>query len=984
MSQAEAQGINTDYAYVSQVTIDRFLTYAQYDRDNPDEVARAVNELWWKNKIPANYDTELPFDELQGCLEVADAAISELQSQIGGSIQLADPVDFRRGVVQQDAGGYSMNGKPVFPSTFIWMPDDEDTKTAFGRMGGIYYTLAHVMENSQGVDQNALSRNVTSLQDQNAAKRIPHDFFLGYNGAGWMQDQYPEIWDVGRYFVPFDTDSPLIRQWFTELFEGALPLLSETSGDVARIHTLANEPHFSTREGGWLASNGVSSHTMEKYKAWLESRYDNDIAVLNSAYGTTHVDFSAARDAMPVPVPTSLQGGPIWYDWCRFNMYRITDWFTFLANGTMGNDVDAAPSSIKILGGQLLDNWRDHGMDMEALVKLQGVMSSDYSTAPYDMVNINLPQEKTVWTNHYCLDWVEQSSGLDFAKSLCPEKPFYDSEWHGLNGGWQHFDMEPAYVRAALWCGFTHGLNAINAWVWGRKNDGSHSSVNSIFVGEPTTMPRAMDAYGRTLKEVNAHAEAITELVPNSRDFLVYYCEDSAIQDLTYTGSMKAVYEAMKLLNVNVGFTTPTEIAKLDSSKVVVIPPTPYISDASLNALLGFGGSIVLVDPAGSFVKDEHGKPRGASGISAYGTIGYNDVFTMADSLSVLLDSKFPTTPVPFSITTTSGQDAYGVFVNQAESESNADITISLINVSVDARTVTLDVSEEDTSLENLLTGETISNVITMQPYDVMLLKVSALNDWQLFINRFGLGGDPEADSDGDGQSDIHEYAMGGDPTNAAVGGMEIRLDYEASHQVSFYHPMRTGELSGITYMVEWATNLVTGPWVSEWNLEVAEPTVNPEINVGHKRVWGGDKPHLFFRVSIEHSFMESVPDDHLGLKIEAEHFNAQNGIQVVGDWKVGYIENGDWIRFDALEIVGASSFSASLASQTSGGTVEVRAGSVDGALLGSVTVGGTGGWNEMQVVSGAITEATGVSDIFLVFTGGSGFLMDIDYFRFD
>jgi len=124
--------------------------------------------------------------------------------------------------------------------------------------------------------------------------------------------------------------------------------------------------------------------------------------------------------------------------------------------------------------------------------------------------------------------------------------------------------------------------------------------------------------------------------------------------------------------------------------------------------------------------------------------------------------------------------------------------------------------------------------------------------------------------------------------------------------------------------------------------------------------------------------------DAELGVKIEAELFDAQSGVQTVGDWKVGYIEDGDWIRFDDLAVVGATSFTAQLTSGTSGGTVEIRSGSVGGALLGSVSVGNTGGWNTVLEVSGSVSGFDAVADVYLVFVGGSGFLLDIDSFQFD
>ncbi|MEO0796831.1 MAG: carbohydrate-binding protein [Verrucomicrobiota bacterium] len=122
-----------------------------------------------------------------------------------------------------------------------------------------------------------------------------------------------------------------------------------------------------------------------------------------------------------------------------------------------------------------------------------------------------------------------------------------------------------------------------------------------------------------------------------------------------------------------------------------------------------------------------------------------------------------------------------------------------------------------------------------------------------------------------------------------------------------------------------------------------------------------------------------------LGVLIQAELFDAQNGIQVVGGTKVGFVEAGDWIRFDAVEIVGASSFTANLSSNTTGGTVEIRTGSPTGTILGSVSTGNTGGWNTFLPAStNSLGSVSTVTDLYLVFTGGSGFLLDVDSFQFD
>lgn len=264
-------------------------------------------------------------------------------------------------------------------------------------------------------------------------------------------------------------------------------------------------------------------------------------------------------------------------------------------------------------------------------------------------------------------------------------------------------------------------------------------------------------------------------------------------------------------------------------------------------------------------------------------------------------------------------------------------------------------------------------------------------SEWDLYAKAAGLRGSPTADFDGDGLADIYEYAMGGNPTNEAIGPMKIRLDFEPSNHVSFYHPKRSGDESGVMYRAEWTTNLLAGPWMSEWNLEEDVPTGDPVMSEGRKRVWGEDKSNMFFRVYVEPQLLFDtsstgfVANADLGVLIEAEQFDAQSGIQVSGGGsRVGYIDNGDWISFSGLEIIGATGFTANVSSGSSGGTVEIRSGSVSGPLLGSLNVGNTGGWNNTTEVSGVVSGVNAVADVYLVFTGGSGSLLDIDSFQFD
>ncbi|MER7729129.1 lectin [Streptomyces sp. NPDC096323] len=122
----------------------------------------------------------------------------------------------------------------------------------------------------------------------------------------------------------------------------------------------------------------------------------------------------------------------------------------------------------------------------------------------------------------------------------------------------------------------------------------------------------------------------------------------------------------------------------------------------------------------------------------------------------------------------------------------------------------------------------------------------------------------------------------------------------------------------------------------------------------------------------------------------QAEHYGDSSGVQVTahgpahGGKSVGYIENGDWISFKPYALGNTAKFTARVSSAGAGGTIEVRAGSPTGTVLGTATVPVTGDWETFQDVTTDLShQPTGATSLFLVFKGGAGFLFDVDEFSF-
>lgn len=125
----------------------------------------------------------------------------------------------------------------------------------------------------------------------------------------------------------------------------------------------------------------------------------------------------------------------------------------------------------------------------------------------------------------------------------------------------------------------------------------------------------------------------------------------------------------------------------------------------------------------------------------------------------------------------------------------------------------------------------------------------------------------------------------------------------------------------------------------------------------------------------------------------QAEHFSTSHGVKTVahtpahGGRTVGDVHNGDWIAFTPYILGNAKKITARVAAARTGGTLEVRAGAPDGALLAAADVPVTGGWETYADVSADLTAPpAGTTTLYLVFVskdGATSALYDVDDFTF-
>ncbi|GAA4097618.1 glycoside hydrolase family 43 protein [Actinomadura miaoliensis] len=121
----------------------------------------------------------------------------------------------------------------------------------------------------------------------------------------------------------------------------------------------------------------------------------------------------------------------------------------------------------------------------------------------------------------------------------------------------------------------------------------------------------------------------------------------------------------------------------------------------------------------------------------------------------------------------------------------------------------------------------------------------------------------------------------------------------------------------------------------------------------------------------------------------EAETIAWASGVETEtsgeGGMNVGWIENGDYVKVKGVAFgAGAASFTARVASAAGGGRIELRLGGPTGTLVGTCDVPGTGGWQTWTTVSCPVNGATGTHDLYLRFTGASGYLFNVNWWQFN
>ncbi|MDP4182680.1 MAG: carbohydrate-binding protein, partial [Bacillota bacterium] len=172
-------------------------------------------------------------------------------------------------------------------------------------------------------------------------------------------------------------------------------------------------------------------------------------------------------------------------------------------------------------------------------------------------------------------------------------------------------------------------------------------------------------------------------------------------------------------------------------------------------------------------------------------------------------------------------------------------------------------------------------------------------------------------------------------------------------------------------------TNLVQTPGKLEFNLKNTDAD-NILVFTPYYQKYTGRYGIYFTLIGSRSAFSQN----------EAENYDTQSGIATEscgeGGQNVANIENGDYVVYNNVNFgSGAINFQGRVSSANSGGNIEIRLDSATGTLIGTCAVSGTGGWQNWVTKSCSVSGVTGTHNLYLKFTGGSGYLFNINWWKF-
>ncbi|SIT11623.1 beta-galactosidase [Zobellia uliginosa] len=624
MSKAEREGFDVTREKTIIWFSKEFLKIARWDENNTDFIQSTFEEFKPLKGDKAQMAKDLPNFERKKVVEILDKGIANLTRVMNGTIvrRPVAKVDWENIKVEKDQ--FTSNGKPVFLYDYFSKSMGNPTLDSniyndhlgnIDRIGGVTPLL---LNEDRTFNQRTLNRIV-----RHPDTKAGYLLLWNTNIPEWIEKQEPEVTKGVNTFMGFDIDNPLMREVWGSIMQKTGEVTKGRKA-VQLGYILANEPHWLSEEGNWAYKlgemNELSSYTLDKFKSWLIKKYNNDLAQLNKNWKT---EFETFKDISFVfPLKKETKGSPFRYDWDRFNMDRVTEWFSFLQT-ELHKTNPKGDTHIKLISHFFSDDERSHGIDLESLTELTTMIGDDAKTRERD-IRFDKPE---FWEANYSYHWQELCVSYDFMESVSPDKIHVNSETHFLSSvAWRKLDTSPEYVRNNFWLATLHGMDAGLSWFWARDPDGSPEArfenniyskdraLSESFAASVNMQPQVANELTQVMMDLNSFSEEIMALRRQRKPIRLFHSETSAINKEHHMTQQYDLYESLFFEGFPVGYATENIIKKQDSKNwdVLLVYKTEYVTDSEFNELQNYldNGGTVIMDNETSLSMNEYGYKR--------------------------------------------------------------------------------------------------------------------------------------------------------------------------------------------------------------------------------------------------------------------------------------------------------------------------------------------------------------------------------------
>ncbi|WP_405293637.1 hypothetical protein [Algibacter sp. Ld11] len=726
-----------------------FLKFANWDESNKEATEKLFGYERYYADNKKQMAEDLPDFERKKVIQILNKGIDDLKKELQGEIKRrpVNKVDWQNTKAANNM--FVSNGKPSFPYDYFSKTVGQpltNTDVYNDHLGAIFhggenlYPVDHdrainsFLLKENGSFDEELMKELTSIPDTNIG-------FLIYWSMGipeWVEEKEPEIRKGRSLFTGFDIDNPVARDLWAKIIRRTGEL---TKGKkVTELgYIFANEPHWFSEKEHWTYNykemNGISSYTLNNFRSWLNSKYNGNIKALNSNWKSSFANFNNVN--IEIPIDSKLQGEPIWFDWNRYNMDRVTEWFKFNQDNLHAVNPEA-DTHIKLFPRTFYEDSRSHGMDFEALTELTTMIGHDAKALGSPSIR---PHINSDWNEQYAYKWDGMAILHDFLESVGPNKINVNSESHFLSSGmWRDLEARTSYVRNVYWLSTLMGMDANMGWFWARDPDGSPEDrlegelnffdpgLGGAYAGSNNMQPHIANEVTQVMYDLNTFSEEIIELRKQPRPLRLFYSETSAINMSNYMTKNGKLYKSLFFEGLPLGFVTENIIKKQDNStwNTVVVYNTKYVTDAEFNALqfyLDNGGTVIL-DSSESLSMNEHGQKRNKQLTSSNGSLialNNTDISNIKKIALTEIEDHMPEVIVESD----NGKE-FKTIISRVVKQDNGSYLVNLLNVGHDKAKIKLSLkSGVSMTIKNLITSNSVDSEFDLASEEVLLLEIT-------------------------------------------------------------------------------------------------------------------------------------------------------------------------------------------------------------------------------------------------------------------